>query len=401
MRTYSIWQLVLSVIAILLLWMAALLMFGAGLLEAFFPGGSLNAALSMFMTAAGSIFSSFLVAPSAVFSLYTILGKQPENLRLPAWLGKPLGWLLAFPVVIWLGNLVSGTDFAWLLLPGLHILGIGLPVLWMLYLAARDLPLGSLQRRWGVFASGLVLGPGLILAAEGVALVILLVILGVWLSGQPGLMEQLAAFSDWTVDPDLNPDELLEALAPVLFTPWALVLALIFVAVLVPLIEELFKPIGVWLLFGRKLTPAAGFAAGAISGAGYALFESLALTLGGDGWATIVLARVGTAVVHILTSAITGWALVQAWQKRGFLRLLLAYTFGVILHGLWNGLTVVYAFVSLSNQVGEPTLWLLLLQPAVYAIYLVGFLALASLAGLIGFNRLLVFDRRKKATEIA
>jgi RsiW-degrading membrane proteinase PrsW (M82 family) len=214
-------------------------------------------------------------------------------------------------------------------------------------------------------------------------------------------MEQLSAYSDWTVNPDLNPDELLAALAPVLLTPRALALALLFVSVLVPLIEELFKPIGVWLLFGRKLTPAAGFAAGAISGAGYALFESLALTLGGDSWATVVLARVGTAAVHILTSAITGWALVQAWQKRDFLRLLFAYTFGVILHGLWNGLAVVSVFASLSNLVEEPAQWLLLLQPAVYATFLVGFLALASLAGLIGFNRKLALDRRKKVAETA
>lgn len=395
-RTYSIWQLVLSVIAVLLLWMAALLMLGLGSLEVFSSGGSLNQGLSMFMTAAVSIFCSFLVLFSAFFSLYTILGKQPEDLYVPAWIGKPLGWLLAFLIVIWLGNLVSATEFAWLFLPGLHILGIGLPVLWMLYLASRDLPLGSLQRRWGVFASGLVLGPGLIMIAEGIALVFLLVVVGVWLSGQPALIEQLGAFSDWTVNPDLNPEELIDALAPILLTPGALVLALFFAAVLVPLIEELFKPIGVWLLFGRKLTPEAGFSAGAISGAGYALFESLALTLGGDGWAVVVLARIGTAGVHILTSAITGWALVQAWQKRGFLRLLAAYTFGVILHGLWNGLAILSVFASLSNLVEEPAQWLLNLQPAVYGTFLVGFLALASLAGLIGFNRKLALDRNKR-----
>ncbi len=317
-RTFSTWQFVLSVVAILLLWMAALLLTGLGLLEGISSGSLLNQSLTLFMTAAISIFSSFLVMPSAIYSLSHLLGKQPVNVQIPSWLHKPIGWMLLFPLVIWIGDRVASTELAWLLLPGLHILGIGLPVLWMLYLAVRELPLGSLQRRWGVFASGLVLGPGLILIAEGIALIFLLVILGIWISGQPALIEELGSLSGWATNPELTQEDLFTALAPILLTPWALALALLFAAVLVPLIEELFKPIGVWLLFGKKLTPSAGFVAGALSGAGYALFESLALTLGGDGWAMVVMARIGTAAVHILTSAITGWALVQAWQKRKY-----------------------------------------------------------------------------------
>lgn len=367
--------------------MAVILLFGLGLLEGFSPSGSLNQGLTLFMTAATSLFSSFLVLPSAIFSLYSLLEKQPVNFQIPSWLSKPVGWMFLFPIVILIGDLVAKTDIAWLLLPVLHVLGIGLPVLWMLYLAVRELPLGSLQRRWGVFASGLVLGPALILVAEGIALIILLAIVGVWLSGQPALMEQISSIASWATNPDLTPDELFNALAPILLTPWALILALLFAAVIVPLIEELFKPVGVWLLFGRKLSPAAGFAAGAVSGAGYALFESLVLTMGGAGWAAVVLARVGTAAVHILTSAITGWALVQAWQKRNLVRLFGAYAFGVILHGLWNGLAILSVFASFGSVSEQPADWLSILEPAIYGPYLVGFLALASLAGLIGFNR--------------
>lgn len=366
--------------------MAALLLTGLGLLEGISSGSLLNQSLTLFMTAAISIFSSFLVMPSAIYSLSHLLGKQPVNVKISSWLLRPIGWMLLFPLVIWIGDRVASTELAWLLLPGLHILGIGLPVLWMLYLAVRELPLGSLQRRWGVFASGLVLGPGLILIAEGIALIFLLVILGIWFSGQPALIEQLGSLSGWATNPELTQEDLFTALAPILLNPWALALALLFAAVLVPLIEELFKPIGVWLLFGKKLTPSAGFVAGALSGAGYALFESLALTLGGDGWAMVVMARIGTAAVHILTSAITGWALVQAWQKRKYALLLGAYAFGVILHGIWNGLAIVSVFGSLSTLSEQPPEWLSILKPAVYAPYLIGFLALVSFAGLIGMN---------------
>ncbi len=381
-----------------MLWMAALFMFGLGLLNGFSPEGFLNESLSMFMLSAVNLFSSFLVLPSVVFSLYSILGKQPKTLNIPAWLRKPFVWFIFFLVAIWLGNLISKTEFAWFLLPGFHILGIGLPVLLVLSLAVRRLSLGSLQRRWGVFASGLVLGPSLIMVAEAMALIILLATLSVWLAGQPAFIEQLHIFSDLAAEPSINPDELINTLAPILLTPWALLLALLFVAVLVPIIEELFKPIGVWLLFGRKLSPEAGFAAGAISGASYALFESLVLTLGGESWSAVVLARIGTGTVHILTSAVTGWALVQAWQKRGVLRLFAAYAFGVTLHGLWNGVAVVTAFASMSNLVAEPPEWLSYLESASYGMYFIGFLAAAALAGLVWCNWRLWRSRQERLT---
>jgi hypothetical protein len=386
-HSYSIWQGVLSALAVLTLWMLGLLLIGLGLLGGLSSGGALNQNLTLFMTAAINLFSGFLVLPSAIYSFFRILGKQPVKIQFPNWLRSPLVWIVLFSVSIGLGSLVASSDWAWLLLPGLHILGIGLPVLWILYLAVRELPLGSLQRRWGVFASGLVLGPGIIIMFEGAALIFVLALIAIWLSGQPALLEQLGSLSDWAITPDLNQEELLSTLAPILLNPWVVGVVLFFTAVIVPLIEELFKPIGVWLLFGKKLTPQAGFAAGALSGAGYALFESLALTIGGDGWAVVVLARIGTAAVHILTSAVTGWALVQAWQKRSYMRLLGAYAFGVILHSLWNGLAVISTFANFSSLVEQPDEWLLMMNWAVYGPYLVGFLALVAVAGLIALNR--------------
>lgn len=373
-------------LAVLFLWGGALLLLGLGLLEGFSSGSS-NQNLTMFMTAVVSICSGFLVLPSAIFSLLRILGKPAPSISIPSWLGNPYGWLFLFLAVIWLGSLVAVTDYAWLFLPGLHVLGIGLPVMWILFLAVRNLPLGSYQRRWGVFASGLTLGPGLILILEAIALIFLLIILGVWLSGQPELVEQLGSLSEWATTPDLTIEDLLELFAPIALTPWALIITLLFAAVIVPLIEEFFKPIGVWLLFGRKLTPSAGFAAGAISGAGYALFESLVLTMGGEAWVAVVMARVGTAAVHIFTSAVTGWALVQAWQTRRILRLLAAYTFGVVFHGLWNALAILSLFASLRIYSDQADDWLSILEPAVYAPYVVGFLALVSLIVLISLNR--------------
>jgi len=116
------------------------------------------------------------------------------------------------------------------------------------------------------------------------------------------------------------------------------------------MIEEVFKPVGAWLLVGRRMTPAEGFAAGALSGAGYALFESLMLSGGGESWMWIVLGRAGTAVLHIITSSLMGWALVQAWTHARFLRLGLVYLAAVLVHGTWNAVVIVNAYLTLSTE---------------------------------------------------
>jgi hypothetical protein len=130
--------------------------------------------------------------------------------------------------------------------------------------------------------------------------------------------------------------------------------ALAFWSLVVPLIEELLKPIGVWLLAGRDLSPAAGFAAGALSGAGYALFESLALTSSGAEWTTLVAARIGTGAVHILATGMTGWGLAIAWREGRYALLGLAYLGAVSIHGLWNGITLFSSFLAVAESLNLP-----------------------------------------------
>jgi hypothetical protein len=136
-----------------------------------------------------------------------------------------------------------------------------------------------------------------------------------------------------------------------------------------------------------------------LSGAGYALFESLALTSGGQEWPALMVARIGTAAVHILTTAITGWALVQAWRYRRYLLLGLTYLTSVAIHGLWNGLTIYSAFNSLAQMqnlpAGKPiTTSLAMAAPA--GLLLIG---IACLGALILINRRLVVTLEPAAID--
>jgi RsiW-degrading membrane proteinase PrsW (M82 family) len=130
-------------------------------------------------------------------------------------------------------------------------------------------------------------------------------------------------------------------------------MALIYIAVLVPAIEEIFKPIGVWL-FAGKLEPAQGLTLGALSGAGYALIETIGVTSQTSEWASLLFSRIGTGLLHITTSALMGGAIVLAWRERRYLRLLGSYFLAVLLHGLWNSLAIIFTFSTLAELFEQP-----------------------------------------------
>jgi hypothetical protein len=390
---YSIWQFVLTSLAVLVLWGFALLLVFLGLAQTIRGTALSDGDLSFWLMAWVLAFSGVLLLPSVFYALLRLSGRPAkQSPQLPGILNSSM-FVIILLVIIYLGVVLLGNwvsqvpGLAWWLLPPLHILAIGLPVLAVVYLAARRLPPGRPQRMWGVFGSGLVLGPALILVAETVALVVAVIVAIIWASSQPDLMKAIMAVSQEMQSGRPSSDELLRSLGPYLLQPTLLFGVLIFAALVVPLIEELIKPIGVWLLFGRPMTAAAGLAAGAISGAGYALFESLALTSNGQDWASSVLARSGTAVIHIFTASLMGWALVLAWRERRYLRLLGTYLLAVLIHGSWNALAVLTAVAALADARSGPQKYPLLAQAGAVAPFLLILMTIFALIALLWVNR--------------
>jgi hypothetical protein len=354
--------------------------------------------LSMFLLSTLLFGSGVLLLPSIYYGLSRAFGR-PMIDTIP-WLRRtyPVLWIFAFPIILAIGYGVAQLPvLSWIVLPPLHLLAVGIPVGWMLFLAVRDLPLGSSQRLWGVFDSGLILAPALITILEMLAAVAFMLPVAIYIANQPDLLNKIMSLAETIQEAPPSPDTLLQEFGPYLVRPGVLFGVLVFGAVIVPLIEELIKPIGVWLLARRRLRPAAGFAAGAISGAGYAFFESLALTSGGQEWAALMLARVGTASVHILTTAITGWALVQAWRHRRYVLLGLAYLTSVAIHGLWNGLTIYSAFAALAEMQNLPFELPTATGLAIAAPASLVALGMAALGLLIFFNRKLAAGKATSA----
>ncbi len=341
---------------------AALLAFGlTGLLligvapQLFGSGFSPVVAASSTLMAAGVAFAGVLTLPSIGFAVMRLMGKPIPDF------GRPLGlpvrtWVIGLSIValpsLWaVGAAIASIDAlsraAWLLLPVLHVFVIGIPVLLMIQLGRGGLPGGSPQRAWGAFTSGLIIAPAAIIILEILVAAVMIVAAIIYLATQPELLEQLQRFSFDYRYGAISPEEALDRVMPYLVKPAVAFSGLLYIAVFVPLIEEVLKPIGVWLLIGRKLTPIEGFAAGALSGAGYALVENLGASANLEGWAALVVVRAGTAALHIYTAGLMGWALASAWGQRRYIRLGVAYLLAVTIHGLWNALSIFGGVVTL------------------------------------------------------
>lgn len=399
----TITQFGVSALVVVFLWLAALVMALMGIVDGFTNAPELSGMQSMLMMAFAAGIAGLLMLPSAIFAAFRLFDRPaPKIPPLPRWLSPSL-LIFIFPLVLGIGYLASRAPaIAWMFMPPIHVLAIGLPVLWVLFIGVRGLPLGSPQRMWGVFGSGLVLGPFLIFILEALALAAFIVIAVVLIASQPDMLEELMSVMEWLQAADTPPaaEILLDRLSPYLVNPWVVLGVLTFGALAVPLIEEAVKPIGVWLLWGRPLSPAAGFAAGALSGAGYALFESLAIANVGEDWAAVVVARTGTAVVHILTTAFTGWALSWVWMRRRYFRLLFVYMLAVAIHGLWNGITLLASFSTLAEMQGMATAGPLFSPFFVQAAtYVLPVMAVGGLLVLLAVNRTLSKRQNHRESE--
>lgn len=349
----SVAQFALSLTAALISFISAISLAGVGFVQLLDPAGLPQQAISIFIGAASAFLVGVLLLPSAWYALLRLMGKPSMG---PAWISQSSSH--TFPLVLTLillllavfaGSYVSNSPrFAWLLLPPLQLMAVGLPVLIFSSIGRWKLSAGSPQRSWGIFSAGLVLGPAVILVLEMLAGAGLFLLAILYISLQPDLQREMMLLMERLNAARNSPDTILNILQPYLSRPLVLLAIFAFVSGIVPLIEELLKPIGAWFVASRRLSAAQGFAAGLLSGTGYALFENLALSSMGNDWTITVIGRMGTAVMHITTAGLIGWALITAINERRYLRLGIIYLVSVFIHGLWNSLALLTAVSDLN-----------------------------------------------------
>ena len=278
-------------------------------------------------------------------------------------------------------------------LPILTIPAAVLPLGVLLALGTRKLPMGTRWQSWSILGLGMTLIPFLLFILEIVIAIILLFGVIAYITTQPELVFKVQALANQIVALGPNSETARDLVSPLLTKPGVILTTLLYTALLIPAIEEIFKPLGVWLLARKLESPAQGFAIGALSGASYALIETIGVSVQGAGWASLLFTRIGTGLLHITTSALMGAAIVLALRERRYLRLIGTYFLAVALHGLWNTFAILFTFSNLAQALGEPG-WLSTIQP--FTIIGMSILTIGLLAILLISNR-----RMRKAIPLS
>lgn len=357
-RWYSWLTLVVSGIgALTALGFSALLLFsgGIGLLGETLPATN---GISVLNLGWASALVALLCVPGLVFSILELRGRSLVERH-----GRRNLILAILAALVWIGLVflfkpLETSKLAWLLLPPLVVITTVIPLWFYLEIGRGGLSSGSQARTWGMVSFSLVVTLPVIMLLEIILLFVVLVAAGVYFSTQPDLALELERYARIFSNFNANPEVLERAFADLFRRPGVIAVTLALAAGAIPLLEELFKPLAVWLLAGQRLTPAQGYVAGMVSGACFALYENLTAlsAAGGGNGTTILLARVGTGLLHIVTAGMVGWGLTSAWRERkGVKRLATAFLLAVLLHASWNSAGVLAGVATFLPVPAEPT----------------------------------------------
>ncbi len=246
----------------------------------------------------------------------------------------------------------------------LAIPGIALPIYLILQIGSRSQRAVNPKRDSGILTFSLGVSIPYIVLVELLVVVILIIVVATRLFSNPNFVE---LFNTIQNNPELlqnDPARLLSELDGTIGLPALLGLLLLVVSGLMPLVEELFKTLAVWLLKVRNPGPTETFRAGLLSGAAFALFEGLlsmgSLQLSEIGyaeWVGLILGRFGGSLLHILTGGIIGLAIGVYWQNRKFFSLLLSYLAAWLLHAAWNALAIFGGVNPLIHESQAQAIW--------------------------------------------
>lgn len=329
---------------------------------------SMTESLSMGLLLWSSILSGLLLLPVFLLSINHFRGKDP-----PEWLdtGQPvfakiIKWLIiVWPSIVLLGWLiVDRPSMAAFLLGPINILVAGIPVLWIYRAGQSKLNGGSQIRKWRIFGFSLTIMPVVVIIVELVAILILGTMGFLWLvyrfSVNPQFEMEVMTIVDQVVIAGDDLNMIIQLLKPTLLQPSVIVWVLAIFAGIIPLIEEILKPLALWALAGREISSQEGFVGGLLCGAGFALMENIlyftTIVLAED-WLFMAIGRAGTGVLHMLASGLVGWGLANAWRD-GKWKFLAVTTFcAILLHGLWNAIALGSGILSIFTFGQEITLF--------------------------------------------
>lgn len=350
-----------SFIAFLSFTIAALLLFtlsfilGLSALFTYLNDG--NADVQSTIYTATIFFLGLLLGIVSVVSLLRFLNNPAANVTVST---SFQGWKIAAGAIgaglaLFIGNFIQGnSSINWLILPVLTIPAVVLPIWTITGISTKCLSFGTRWRAWGALGVSLTLTPFILFMLEALVVIVIFFIVVFYAVANPEVGAEFERLSTQFMSLDIQSQEALRLLTPYILKPAVIIPVMIFFSILIPLLEELFKPLAVWLLAWKLDSAAQGFAFGALSGAGFAIWETFNVSGQIDEWGILLFTRIGTGLLHITTSALMGGAIYMAIRERHYLRLLGTYLLAVLLHGLWNASAVTVSFSAVLLTYDQP-----------------------------------------------
>lgn len=304
----------------------------------------------------------------ALVSIVTTIQKVTGNAKtVKSTDSKWLVWLFAgFILVLILAALASFTslEIKSIALSVLGVPGIAIPVFMLLGIGVRYQKGANFKRDSGILTFSIGISTPYIVLIETLAIIFLILMFVMAQFGKPEYADLFNAILSNPESLQNDPASFLSEFEALFSLPDLMGWLLLVVAGIMPLIEELFKTLGVWLLKVRNPDPAESFRIGLLSGGGFALFEGLLSvnsiqldSLGFAEWAGLILGRFGGSLLHILAGGIIGLAIGKFWQSRKLGSLLLAYLATWLLHAAWNALALFGGVNPLLNDSQVQALW--------------------------------------------
>jgi hypothetical protein len=308
---------------------------------------------SSLFDAFGMFFCASLLLPLLVYCVRKLKGQEIRLAKIP-----PIKfWQAAVLMVTWILMIIMGSvlsnlsQYGGAIATPFFLLGIAMPVAALAWIAIGGLPTGSARRLWAAFGIGMTGSTLVAMLLEYSLVGIAALTAGIIATSNPEWRIILHQVKDQITNAG-DVQNLLTTLAPYLINPLVLLLALLFAAVIAPVIEETLKPAALWFLGKRLSSPAEGFALGALCGAGFALLEG---TLAAGGMAPTLgiglAARLASSLMHITASGIMGWGIASARLEKRYWRLAGTFLLSVGIHGLWNGSVVLAVFGALRFSI--------------------------------------------------
>ncbi len=337
-KIYAIAQVVISSLGFLSSLMGAGLLLGFGFFSGMIDPLTANDAGLMLVIGWTSLLIAVAFIPALISSVFYLQGRS-----MPALKPSTQRIIQVALIVVWiasiLGVMLISRFQALNLITSLLIIPLVLvPILFFFWIGARNLSLGNRPRVWGAVAFNFAIMMPVVLLAELALFFFIFMIAAVWLAGQPELLSQIMMYAEQISNGLMDPLEAEQLITDLVSHPIFLNSSILVVAVLVPLLEELFKPMAIWFLAGKRLTPSQGFVGGLIGGACFAMLESLgAVGIPAESeWLMLLFGRTGTGLLHVTLSGLVGWGFASAFYNHNWGRAIVTYLGAVTIHGLWN-----------------------------------------------------------------